>query len=162
MDFKNIFTETERKACYFLILTGFVGIFYGSFSSEIYSQSFDKNVETKITLQETLTTKLDSVSQNSRSDSVEIKSIQKPIVESKNLKKKFDTENNSSKLDLNSATIEDLIKLHGIGPKTATKIIELRNQKGSFGSVEELIEVKGIGKKKLAKIKDFVVVNPKN
>jgi competence protein ComEA len=51
-----------------------------------------------------------------------------------------------------------LIKLPGIGPKTAEKIIILRTQKGGFSRVDELTEVKGIGLKKLNKIKSFLFI----
>lgn len=162
MDFKNIFTATERKACYFLVLTGFIGILYGTFSEDSYSQSLEKTAKSQISSEEISNVQLDSTLKVSLKDSIKKQSSIEPISEPNNLKKKFDTENNSSKLDLNSATLEDFIRIHGIGPKTAQKIIDLRNKKGRFDNVDELIEVKGIGKKKLAKIKDFVVVNPKN
>ena len=44
-------------------------------------------------------------------------------------------------INLNDADLETLIKLPGIGPKTAEKIIILRTQKDGFSSVDELIEV---------------------
>ena len=61
-------------------------------------------------------------------------------------------------LDLNKATKDDLVKLPGIGEKTAQKIIELREKKGGFKRVEDLLEVKGIGEKKLERIRPFVKV----
>jgi len=61
-------------------------------------------------------------------------------------------------INLNDADLETLIKLPGIGPKTAEKIIILRIQKGRYSSVDELTEVKGIGLKKLKKIKSFLFI----
>lgn len=61
-------------------------------------------------------------------------------------------------INLNDADLENLIKLPGIGPKTAEKIIILRTQKGGFSSVDELTQVKGIGLKKLNKIKSFLFI----
>jgi competence protein ComEA len=61
-------------------------------------------------------------------------------------------------INLNDADLETLIKLPGIGPKTAEKIIILRTQKGGFSRVDELTEVKGIGLKKLNKIKSFLFI----
>jgi competence protein ComEA len=61
-------------------------------------------------------------------------------------------------INLNDADLETLIKLPGIGPKTAEKIIILRTQKGGFSNVDELTEVKGIGLKKLNKIKSFLFI----
>jgi competence ComEA-like helix-hairpin-helix protein len=59
-------------------------------------------------------------------------------------------------IDLNSATLIDLMKLPGIGKVTALNIIDYRTVNGPFGSVDELIEVKGIGEKKLEMLKQYV------
>jgi len=61
-------------------------------------------------------------------------------------------------ININTATIKALCRLPGIGPKTAQKIIEYRNQYGKFKSVNELTQVKGIGEKKLLKIWPYVFV----
>ncbi|MDX8391353.1 MAG: helix-hairpin-helix domain-containing protein [Mariprofundaceae bacterium] len=57
-------------------------------------------------------------------------------------------------VNVNTATVKELQKVHGIGAKTAAKIIAYRNEFGPFKSVEDLMHIKGIGKKKLAKAKD--------
>ena len=61
-------------------------------------------------------------------------------------------------IDINSADIEELVKLPGIGEKTAEKIIELRTEKGQFRKLEDLMEVKGIGEVKFNKIKKFLYI----
>jgi len=61
-------------------------------------------------------------------------------------------------IDLNSAGLEDLEKLPGVGPSTAQKILDYRQEHGRFQSVEELLAVKGIGPKKLDAIRDYVRV----
>lgn len=61
------------------------------------------------------------------------------------------------KLDLNSATAEQLETLPGVGPATATAIIEHREAHGEFGSVDELLDVRGIGEAKLEGLRDLVV-----
>ncbi len=61
-------------------------------------------------------------------------------------------------LNLNTATVEQLDELEGIGPATAEKILEAREANGGFGSVEELGEVPGIGEKRLATLRDHVRV----
>ncbi len=59
-------------------------------------------------------------------------------------------------IDLNTATLEQLDTLDGVGPATAQKILEYRQDHGGFGSVEELGQVSGIGEKRLAALRDHV------
>jgi competence protein ComEA len=60
----------------------------------------------------------------------------------------------TEKISLNSATVEQLQSLPGIGPAIAKKIIEHRTKIGKFSRIEDVITVKGIGEKKFQKIKD--------
>lgn len=61
-------------------------------------------------------------------------------------------------LDLNTATVEDLEELPGIGPVLAERIVDYRAQHGGFRSVDQLQGVSGIGPKRFADIKDKVRV----
>jgi competence protein ComEA len=61
-------------------------------------------------------------------------------------------------LDLNTATVEQLDELDGIGPATAQQIVSYREAHGGFGSVEELDQVPGIGETRLAALRDKVRV----
>ena len=63
-------------------------------------------------------------------------------------------------LNLNTATLEQLETLPGIGRKTAERILEFRTKSGSFKRIEELMNVKGIGEKLFLKLKPLVVVPP--
>ena len=57
---------------------------------------------------------------------------------------------------LNSATLEQLDGLPGVGPVTAQKIVDYRTQHGGFGSVDELDAVPGIGPARLADLRSLV------
>lgn len=61
-------------------------------------------------------------------------------------------------LDLNTATLEQLDTLPGVGPATAQKILAYRDEHGGFGSVDELGQVPGIGDKRLATLRELVRV----
>jgi competence protein ComEA len=61
-------------------------------------------------------------------------------------------------VNLNTATLEQLDALSGVGPVTAQKIVDYREEHGGFGSVDELGEVPGIGDVRLASLREQVRV----
>lgn len=65
---------------------------------------------------------------------------------------------NSGKLDINTATKDELIKLNGIGEKLADRIIKYRENNGGFEAIEELANVPGIGEKTVDKLRDRICV----
>ena len=64
----------------------------------------------------------------------------------------------ASKINLNSATAEQLMSIPGIGPATAKLIIEHRTKAGKFSRVEEIMNIRGIGEKKFEQIKNLLTV----
>jgi competence protein ComEA helix-hairpin-helix repeat region len=63
-----------------------------------------------------------------------------------------------NKIDINTAGVEELIKLEKIGPAIAERIIEYRAANGPFKKIEDLTNVKGIGEKTVELIKDKLTV----
>ncbi len=68
----------------------------------------------------------------------------------------------TARLDLNLATLQQLQGLPGVGEVLAKRIIEMRKNKGFYGSSHELLEVKGIGVKRLERMGPFITVKRNN
>ena len=64
----------------------------------------------------------------------------------------------SGPIDLNTATAAELEELPGVGPATASAIVEHRDEHGPFAAVDDLADVSGIGPAKLDAIRDLVRV----
>ena len=62
-------------------------------------------------------------------------------------------------IDLNTATVDELMALPSIGEVRARAIVEYRETNGPFRYVEDLRNVKGIGEGILAQVMDYVIVN---
>jgi len=62
------------------------------------------------------------------------------------------------KISLNTASVEELDSLPGIGPTLAQRIVDYRNTNGRFQTPEDLMKVSGIGMKRFEQIKDFVTI----
>ena len=63
-------------------------------------------------------------------------------------------------VNLNTATVTELMQLPRVGPTTAERIVAFRKQHGGFLRPEELMNVKGIGEKAFAKLKPFLSAAP--
>jgi competence protein ComEA len=61
-------------------------------------------------------------------------------------------------INLNTATLEQLDQLPGVGPAIAQRIIDYRQTVGSFTSIEQITEVKGIGDATFEKIKPLITI----
>lgn len=83
----------------------------------------------------------------------------------KDPEKSFDVPNEESKgissdgkININTASVGQLLLLPDIGETLAKRIIDYRTQYGEFYSVEDLLLVKGIGEKKLEQLRDLITV----
>ncbi len=67
-------------------------------------------------------------------------------------------EEHISKININSATLEEFCELPSIGETTAQKIIDFRNAYGKFSNTQEIMMVPGIGEKTYAEISKYLTV----
>jgi len=63
-----------------------------------------------------------------------------------------------AKIDINSASAEELTQLKGVGPSHAAGIVAFREKNGPFQKPEDLMQVPRIGRKTFEKNKDLIVV----
>lgn len=61
-------------------------------------------------------------------------------------------------INLNTATLQQLEQLPGVGPSRAQKILDYRRKSGSFRSVNDLLVIRGISKNEVDKIRPYVIV----
>ncbi|MFH1282870.1 MAG: helix-hairpin-helix domain-containing protein [bacterium] len=65
----------------------------------------------------------------------------------------------NGQIDINTATLNDLRKLPGVGITIGKRIITYRDSHQNFNSVDELLKIKGIGRNKIKKIKEVAIIN---
>ncbi len=64
----------------------------------------------------------------------------------------------TSPININGANSDQLQQVPGIGPATATKILQMRKSYGAFKSVNDLMAIRGIGPKRLEKMRPYLTV----
>lgn len=91
---------------------------------------------------------------------VEIINDNKKIVISRvtNNETKEEPKKEDNKININTCTKSDLMKLSGIGSTKAQAIINYRDKNGKFKKIEDLLKVNGIGEALLLQIKEFITV----
>ncbi len=83
--------------------------------------------------------------------------IDKPHLTGKIVESISDSERN--KIDINTAGVDELMKIKYIGPKKAKAIVEYREKNGPFRSIRDIMKVDGIGPKTFERIKENIEVN---
>jgi competence protein ComEA len=68
----------------------------------------------------------------------------------------------SAPVDLNTATVAELVQIPGIGPETARSIVQFREKSGPFKRVEDLLAIRGITPRKLKQIKPYATIAAAN
>ena len=65
----------------------------------------------------------------------------------------------TGKVNINTASVEQLSTLPGVGPALAQRIVEYRTKSGSFKNVQELMNVRGVGEKSFAKMEQHLTTS---
>ncbi len=94
----------------------------------------------------------------SDSDKIDIPYVKEEIEIEVEEEIEMEDSEDSSKVNINTADIEELMTLSGIGEATAKKIIEYRDMQ-EFLQIEDIMQVSGIGESKFESIKDEICVN---
>jgi len=68
------------------------------------------------------------------------------------------TQNNSELININTASVEELDSLPGIGPTIAQRIIDYREENGPFQTIDDIVNVSGIGPATFENIKELITV----
>ncbi|MGI6587403.1 MAG: helix-hairpin-helix domain-containing protein [Peptococcia bacterium] len=108
---------------------------------------------------------IDVPSQESQQKTSSSKNVQKPktngfaqVTPADQLGGIVPTESTGGKININTASQNDLMNLPRIGPAIASRIIEYREKEGPFQKIEDIMKVSGIGEVTFAKLKDQITV----
>lgn len=159
------FTKTEIKVTLFIISAFILGFGYKHFyrdnkitKGKVHSEFSKSGISERLLEQDNdENSNVDSVkSTNKKFDyKQEVLDFNKHNLN--NIQKKVIPAEKS--INLNTAAINDLINLPGIGEKTAKNILDYRNTIKKFNNVEQLQDVKGIGKIKFEQIKKYIFID---
>ena len=155
------FTETEITVILFLAGTFILGFLYKEFFKEentsVY-KSFDYSKEDSLFNYYSNLNPEFNPEDSLLNNNLDIKQKVLELSETETYQKKDLSSLSEKSINLNTAGVQELVMLPGIGEKTAEKIILLRAERGKFKKLEEIMDVKGIGEAKFNKIKKFLYI----
>jgi len=144
-------TPQQKKAVYFLILVLFVSLGFQVIKQNYFTPKYNFSRFDRAFFQ-----KRDSLL------GIEIQEQKAttlaPKIETKSSSQVQPVQHNGKPININTATLEELISLPRIGPKTAAKIVKYRAANGEFKQKQDIMKVRGIGKKTFELIKDRITV----
>ena len=141
----TVLTQKERFVFQFLIISVAVGLGVGTIRKTYFKPDFSEQIENEIAEFKSLNVDIAESTLNN---------TQEFLSKSDDIKPKISVKS----LDVNTASKNDLMTLPKIGPVTAEKIIQYRDNFGPFKSIEDLLKIKGIGQKTLDQLKPFIQI----
>ncbi len=144
-------TPQEKLILKFLLTTFIIGLVIGWVRSRGFLDSVNQTEKAKNTAD-----KIEAIVQKKQSSIGKTDKTEVKIMDGEDDKVSSDIP--FPKVNLNSASKEELMSLPRIGPAIAERIIIHRNDYGKFQAIEDLVKVKGIGPKTLAKIYDLITI----
>jgi comEA protein len=156
------FTRTETNVILFILSACLIGLAVNIFKNIKNDQSyleFDYKKQDSLFNAVSNEPLLGDSSKNKEEKKIDSNRELLDFTKEKIAKSKAEKLASSSKIiNVNTAKIQELSLLPGIGEKTAKGIIEFRENHGRIKSIDELLNVKGIGKAKLSKIRDRISI----
>jgi len=146
----NIVKRSYRGSLYLLFILFTLFIYKTSLCTvsaseiDLRFQNSDLAPETKDTVKDPVP----DISEINTADSN--KSSQKNKIKELTVSKKL--------VNINTASVDELTGLKGIGKKIADEIVKFRNETGGFQTPEDIMKVKGIGKAKYSAIKEYIIL----
>ncbi|WP_297129960.1 helix-hairpin-helix domain-containing protein [uncultured Eubacterium sp.] len=102
---------------------------------------------------------VETLPQTSASQSLAVDEKAKSSISQEETTAKYKTETNVTyPLNINTATIDELVTISGLGESRASAIIEYREYLGGYTSVEQIKEISGIGESTYAKLAPYLTV----
>lgn len=141
----TVFTQKERFVFQFLIISVAIGQSVRTIQKTYFKPDFSEKIENEIAEFKSLSIDIDESKLNYTQENLSKSDDIKPKISVKSL-------------DVNTASKNDLMTLPKIGPVTAEKIIQYRDDFGPFKSIEDLLKIKGIGQKTLDQLKPFIQI----
>lgn len=149
------FTQQERRIVQLLLIALLVGLGVTAHKRSHFGKSWEESINfDQDSKEDKSRSKPESIVVNSSryDDSLAFQSSDYSNTNAKSLSQ-F-----AAKININSATEEELELLPGIGPAFAKRIVEFRREYGKFKNIEAIKQVKGIGEKKFQKIRDLISI----
>ena len=153
------FTQTEIKVVLFLAIVFAIGL---GVKYVFFKNSFANAKKYDYSIQDSIFQEIEIQDNRLRNEEIAGKAVdyKQEVLDFnttnfKNSKKDVPPEKS---ININKASLEDLIKLPGIGAKTAESIIDFREKITRFKKLNDILNVKGIGTSKLNKIKKYIYI----